>query len=111
MSEDVALRNNIVCHAWTETDSDKGEHIEAALKEVYGGAKTEAQRTRGAPVWSPAITALLYSICVCLEHAVIYSTWLTGPLFESLVKQAHASAAQFTCERSNECLLHKGRFL
>lgn len=32
----VALRNNIVCHAWTETGSDKSEHIEAALKEVYG---------------------------------------------------------------------------
>ena len=30
---------------------DKGEHIEAALKEVYGGAKAEAQKTRGDPVW------------------------------------------------------------
>jgi hypothetical protein len=32
----VALRNNIVCHAWTETGSDKSDSIEAALKEVYG---------------------------------------------------------------------------
>ena len=102
MSEDVTLRNNIICHAWTETGSDKGEHIEAALKEVYGGAKAEAQKTRGDPVWSPAITALLYSVCVCLEHARTRNYWGQQAKYGQLIIGFRKASRPHLCKRLSQ---------